>query len=111
MKDQENIIARARRGDADAFEQLVVAYRDQVFRLALRMCGNEAYEIEPSDSIELMRSKYCLLHEIGLCRKTPAYAAFATANDIRDGLFLRNNGRLLYLHFDCKNCEMVIKKA
>ena len=42
MKDQENIIARARRGDADAFEQLVVAYRDQVFRLALRMCGNEA---------------------------------------------------------------------
>lgn len=42
MKDQENIIARARRGDADAFEQLVIAYRDQVFRLALRMCGNEA---------------------------------------------------------------------
>lgn len=42
MKDQENIIARARRGDADAFEQLVVAYRDQVFRLALRMCGSEA---------------------------------------------------------------------
>ena len=42
MKDQENIIARARRGDADAFERLVVAYRDQVFRLALRMCGSEA---------------------------------------------------------------------
>ena len=42
MKDQENIIARARRGDADAFEQLVIAYRDPVFRLALRMCGNEA---------------------------------------------------------------------
>lgn len=42
MKDQENIIARARRGDADAFEQLVIAYRDPVFRLALRMCGNAA---------------------------------------------------------------------
>lgn len=70
-----------------------------------------AYEIEPSDSIELMRSKYCLLHEIGLCRKTPAYAAFATANDIRDGLFLRNNGRLLALDFDCRNCEMVVGKA
>ena len=42
MKDQENIIARARRGDAGAFEQLVETYRDQVFRLALRMCGNEA---------------------------------------------------------------------
>lgn len=42
MKDQENIIARARRGDADAFEQLVEAYREPVFRLALRMCGNAA---------------------------------------------------------------------
>lgn len=42
MKDQEHIIARARRGDAHAFEQLVTAYRNQVFRLALRMCGNEA---------------------------------------------------------------------
>lgn len=42
MKDQEKIIARARRGDSDAFEQLVVAYREQVFRLALRMCGSEA---------------------------------------------------------------------
>ena len=42
MRDQEHIIARARRGDADAFEQLVAAYRNQVFRLALRMCGNEA---------------------------------------------------------------------
>ena len=42
MKEQENIVARARRGDADAFEQLVAAYRDQVFRLALRMCGNAA---------------------------------------------------------------------
>ncbi len=40
--NQENIIARARRGDADAFEQLVEAYREPVFRLALRMCGNAA---------------------------------------------------------------------
>ena len=42
MKDQENIIARARRGDAGAFEQLVETYRDQVYRIALRMCGNAA---------------------------------------------------------------------
>ena len=42
MKDQKNIIARARRGDAGAFEQLVETYRDQVYRIALRMCGNAA---------------------------------------------------------------------
>ncbi len=58
--------------------------------------------------VELMRSKYCILHELGLCRKTPAYAALAAENDIREGLFLRNNGRLLRLHFDCTNCEMTV---
>lgn len=42
MKDPENIIARARRGDAGAFEQLVETYREQVYRIALRMCGNAA---------------------------------------------------------------------
>ncbi len=60
---------------------------------------------------ELMRSKYCLLHELGICRKTPAYKAFAAARDLSGGLFLRNNGRLLRLEFDCRNCEMVILPA
>ena len=39
MRDQEHIIARARRGDADDFEQLVATYRNQVFRIDLRVCG------------------------------------------------------------------------
>lgn len=42
MKELDMTVARAQKGDAAAFEQLVVTYRDQVFRLALRMCGNEA---------------------------------------------------------------------
>ena len=42
MKELDMTVARAQKGDADAFEQLVNTYRDQVFRLALRMCGNEA---------------------------------------------------------------------
>lgn len=36
---EQQWIARARHGDADAFEQLVVAYEGPVYRLALRMCG------------------------------------------------------------------------
>lgn len=63
---------------------------------------------EQAKGIELMRSKYCLLHELGLCRKTPVYAALAAANNLSEGLFLRNNGRLLHLDFDCKSCEMVV---
>lgn len=33
---EQQWIARARHGDADAFEQLVVAYEGPVYRLALR---------------------------------------------------------------------------
>ena len=67
-----------------------------------------AYELEHQKGAELMRSRYCLLHELGLCRKTGAYASLAAANDIGDGLFLRNNGRLLRLEFDCSRCEMAV---
>ena len=37
---EQQWIARARHGDADAFEHLVVAYEGPVYRLALRMCGS-----------------------------------------------------------------------
>ena len=68
-----------------------------------------AYELGHQKGAELMRSKYCILHELGYCRKTTQYAALAAANDIRDGLYLRNNGRLLSLDFDCARCEMVVR--
>ena len=53
---------------------------------------------------ELMRSRYCILHELGKCLKTPSGRAFA-----KNGLLLRNNGNLIPLHFDCRNCEMVLR--
>ncbi len=65
------------------------------------VCGEHA-------SVELMRSRYCILHELGFCRKTPAYTALAAANDLGKGIFLRNNGRLLRLDFDCGSCEMIV---
>lgn len=42
MKDLDMTVARAREGDADAFTRLVEVYREPVYRLALRMCGNAA---------------------------------------------------------------------
>ena len=71
MKDQENIIARARRGDAGAFEQLVETYRDQVYRIALRMCGNAADADEAAQEAFLAAWK-------GLCF-CPASAVAITA--------------------------------
>ena len=51
----------------------------------------------------LMTCKYCILHELGHCRKINPMA-----NEPR---YLRlQNGTVLPLEFDCKNCEMRISK-
>lgn len=55
---------------------------------------------------ELMRTKYCILAENDCCLRTEKGRSFA-----KNGLFLRNNGKLIPLKFDCKNCEMVLLRA
>jgi len=51
---------------------------------------------------ELMRMKYCIRHELGLC------PAQNPARKVREPLILRNQNRTFRLSFDCKNCEMVV---
>lgn len=54
-------------------------------------------------SYPLMTCKYCILHELGRCRKVHPMP--------NDPHYLRlQNGTLLSLEFDCKNCEMRISK-
>ena len=54
-------------------------------------------------SSPLMTCKYCILHELGHCRKINPMP-----NEPR---YLRlQNGTILSLEFDCKRCEMRIKK-
>ena len=61
-----------------------------------------AYELSHREDAELMRTRYCIRYELGLC---PVHqGAKQTGN-----LFLLNNGQKFSLHFDCKNCEMVVK--
>jgi 23S rRNA 5-hydroxycytidine C2501 synthase len=60
-----------------------------------------AYEIDPKKNIELMRTKYCLRHELGICLKT-------NKNCYKGGLYLVNQNNKFILSFDCKKCEMVI---
>ena len=52
-------------------------------------------------SKELMRTKYCVRYELGLC---PKYQGARPPKE----LFLLNNGRRLALHFDCAACEMTV---
>ena len=58
--------------------------------------GVKAYQ-----SASLMRSKYCVRYELGLC---PRYQGAKPPQE----LFLLNNGRRLALHFDCAACEMTV---
>ena len=53
---------------------------------------------------ELMRSKYCIRYELGLC---PVHQGAPETGP----LFLLNNGRRFALGFDCRNCEMTVKQA
>jgi len=55
-----------------------------------------AYELTHRSGAELMRSRYCLRNELGMC---PG----------KEPLYLHNNGKTLTLEFDCKNCEMIVK--
>ncbi|MCQ2158398.1 MAG: U32 family peptidase [Bacteroidales bacterium] len=50
---------------------------------------------------ELMRTKYCLRHELGLCPKQGKAPKAET-------LILVNNSRSFHLNFDCRNCEMTV---
>ena len=67
-------------------------------------------EIEPAAESGLdmrgrrvMRTRYCLLHQLGLCRREKGAASLA------DPLFLVDaDGHKYPLHFDCAKCEMEV---
>ncbi len=50
---------------------------------------------------ELMRTRYCIKYELGLCSKLQGHAPTGP-------LYLVNNGRRLALSFDCSRCEMAV---
>ncbi len=72
-----------------------------------KSCGlnnlENAYELEPVKNATLMRTKYCLKYQLGLC---PKY--FKVVNNYVEPLFLFNGKNKLELKFDCNKCEMLI---
>jgi hypothetical protein len=64
----------------------------------------KAYEITHRNVVELIRTKYCIRHELGLC---PIHQGAKDSGP----LFLLNNGQRFALHFDCRNCEMTVTLA
>ena len=56
----------------------------------------------------LMTTKYCLRYELGRCLqgKNARQGSIPIANS--DKLYLHNNKHWFRLHFDCRNCQMLI---
>ena len=54
----------------------------------------------------LMTTRYCLLREMGQCRKTGG-----CPGKFNELLFLQSGNIRLRVEFDCKRCEMLIRKA
>ena len=63
-------------------------------------CHSEHSEESPSP---LMRTRYCIKYELGLCPKWQGAKPTGP-------LYLLNNGRRLALGFDCSRCEMTVEK-
>ncbi len=65
---------------------------------------DKAYEISNDKSYKtLMRTKYCLKYELGLC---PKYQKPVKNIDLK---YLQHGDKMFFLEFDCEKCEMLIK--
>lgn len=62
---------------------------------------DSSFRLEYDSHGELMRSKYCIRHELGLCPKQGRVKK-------AEPLFLRNGKERLQLSFDCAVCEMTV---
>lgn len=74
-----------------------------------------AYELQQVPQAELMRTKYCIKYELGLCpnfeKKWVAdkgYRDRLGKISFTEPLYLLNGKNKLQLKFDCANCEMLI---
>lgn len=86
--------------------------------VAADFCGAdaaEAYELHHQPEAELMRTRYCVRNELGLCprrqRQTASDRSTRESAVQAGPLFLENNGRRFRLDFDCPRCEMTLKAA
>ena len=71
----------------------------------------DAFEISHRKGAELMRSKYCIRHELGLCLKDSSASGLRMTKGNLGNLFLVNNGRRYRLGFDCTRCEMTVEES
>ncbi|MBQ5984250.1 MAG: U32 family peptidase [Bacteroidales bacterium] len=77
---------------------------EALYRSRGAVAVEKAYELTHCREAELMRTKYCIRYELGLC---PVHQGARPTGP----LFLLNNGLRLSLGFDCKACEMTVSEG
>ncbi len=97
--DPSLIIPPAQRTNLNAANTL----SREVYAAAGVNAGFSFEELHREDT-ELMRCKYCVRHELGLCPKQ-------RKGGKAKPLFIANGGRKFELRFDCARCEMVVLPA
>ncbi|MBR5241061.1 MAG: DUF3656 domain-containing protein, partial [Muribaculaceae bacterium] len=66
---------------------------------------SQAYELTPVDDAHLMTTIHCIRRGFDKCLKTKEGTAW------KEPLFLVSDKTKLRLHFNCKECKMIIKKV
>ena len=89
-------------GPADYKRNISNRVSDELYN-SLGAKTEEAFELSHRESAELMRSKYCIRYELGMC---PIHQGAPESGP----LHLLNNGRSFLLGFECKKCEMTVKE-
>ena len=87
-------------------ENVSNALSEQIYKDAGATISERAFELTHRHGADLMRTRYCIKHELGLCPKQPATGK----KPIHGKLFLLNNGQKFALHFDCAACEMTVRE-
>ncbi|MBR5323977.1 MAG: U32 family peptidase [Muribaculaceae bacterium] len=65
---------------------------------------SQAYELKPIDDAHLMTTIHCIRRSFGKCLKTKEGATW------KEPLYLVSDKSKLQLHFNCKECKMIITK-
>ena len=127
-QDQRPIISQVSDIQESASDGILLSYKaniaNHIARETYLSLGatqtDDAFEISHRPDAELMRTKYCIRHELGLCpihptnRHQKANLAIGSSDSATANptglLYLANNGKRYRLTFDCSNCEMTVKE-
>lgn len=92
-------------GSADYRANIMNRQAEAFYRLHGASETAPAYEVVPTPSADLMTCKHCIRFTLGFCTRN------GKALPYPEPLFLTNSIHRFQLEFDCKNCEMKVKKA